>query len=471
MSARILVVDDIEANVRLLEAKLLAEYYDVITAVDGREAVQKAVDEAPDLILLDVMMPGMDGFEACQMIKADPQTAHIPIVMVTALSEVEDRVKGLDAGADDFLTKPVDDMALFARIRSLVRLKRASDEWRTREETSSQFGVTPGTGIPDAIDVGTSRVLVVRDASGVPDTVIGRMQDIGYDVASAEDQAEALHMATNQNFDTVVVNDWMPSGDILRLCSQLRSDERSRALPIVMVIAEGETERLTKALELGVTDYIVRPIDRDELHARIRTQVRRKRYDDELRQNYERSLTAALTDPLTGLNNRRYLEAHFVAVDKMLADANKPVSLMIIDIDRFKAVNDRFGHGVGDEVIKAVAQRIQNDLRSFDTAIRYGGEEFVVLMPNTLIAAAHAAAERLCEEVGETPIHASAPAGVIPVTVSVGVATEIAGQISLGELVQRADEALLQAKRDGRNRVVVAGGANPPPPQRAVAGI
>ncbi|MGH6980414.1 MAG: response regulator, partial [Stellaceae bacterium] len=134
MSARILVVDDVTVNVRLLEAKLASEYFNVLTAFNGEKALEIAKAERPDLVLLDVMMPGMDGFEVCKRLKADPVTAEIPVVMVTALSDVSDRVKGLEAGADDFLTKPVNDVALFARVRSLVRLRRMMEEWHHREE-------------------------------------------------------------------------------------------------------------------------------------------------------------------------------------------------------------------------------------------------------------------------------------------------------------------------------------------------
>src|SRR6185437_5347175 len=139
MSARILVVDDVEVNVRLLEAKLSAEYFNVLTANDGLTALRLAHEEQPDIILLDVMMPRLDGFEVCRRLKADPETHDIPVVMVTALSEAADRVRGLEAGADDFLTKPVNDIALFARVRSLVRLRRMMEEWRHREDVYDQF--------------------------------------------------------------------------------------------------------------------------------------------------------------------------------------------------------------------------------------------------------------------------------------------------------------------------------------------
>src|SRR5271154_2445801 len=128
MTARILVVDDVPANTRLLEAKLSAEYYQVATAQDGFEALRLANHWQPDLILLDVMMPELDGFETCRRLKDDSKTLHIPVVMVTALGEPEERLRGLEAGADDFLTKPVEYLTLMARIRSLVRLKRLLDE-------------------------------------------------------------------------------------------------------------------------------------------------------------------------------------------------------------------------------------------------------------------------------------------------------------------------------------------------------
>jgi two-component system cell cycle response regulator len=144
MTARILIVDDVPANLRLLESRLNAEYYQIATAQDGLEAIRLAHAWQPDLILLDVMMPNMDGYEACRRLKADPETQHIPIVMVTALAEASERLQALEAGADDFLTKPVEYDTLLARTRSLVRLKRMLDELRARGETARALGLSGG---------------------------------------------------------------------------------------------------------------------------------------------------------------------------------------------------------------------------------------------------------------------------------------------------------------------------------------
>src|ERR1700756_5210959 len=141
MSARILVVDTVPANVKLLEARLSAEYFDVLTANNGTEALKMCQRAECDMILLDVMMPDMDGFEVCRRLKTDPLTHHIPVVMVTALDSPADRVRGLEAGADDFLTKPVSDIVLLTRVRSLTRLKMMTDELRMRALTSLEIGV------------------------------------------------------------------------------------------------------------------------------------------------------------------------------------------------------------------------------------------------------------------------------------------------------------------------------------------
>ncbi|MEX2250373.1 MAG: response regulator, partial [Parvibaculum sp.] len=162
MTARVLIVDDVPANLKLLDAKLTAEYFDVFKASSGPEALTAAKEQQPDIILLDVMMPGMDGFEVCRRLKAAPETVHIPVVMVTALDQPADRVQGLEAGADDFLTKPLNDLALFARVKSLVRLKMVTDELRMREATGQRIGALTAGG-DNFLMKEPGRILVIDD--------------------------------------------------------------------------------------------------------------------------------------------------------------------------------------------------------------------------------------------------------------------------------------------------------------------
>ena len=297
MLARILVVDDNEVNVELLVAMLASEHYLVRTAFDGFEALAKIAAEKPDIVLLDVMMPELDGFEVCRCIKADPATAHIPVIMVTALSGVDDLVRGFDAGADDFVIKPVNGLALMARIDLQLRRKRDYE-------------------------------------------------------------------------------------DIL---------EQSRA------------------------------------------------------------------DPLTGAFNRGYFDAHAPRLAARCRPARQSLTVLMIDIDNLKQVNDTHGHPVGDRVLKQVVNRVTSALRPSDLVARMGGDEFAVVMPETDLDAALQVAERLRGRIAETPVEG------VAVTVSIGVAAsrpDVEEEIEV--TLQRADAAVYEAKRAGGNRVVADGSGEPP---------
>ena len=370
---------------------------------------------------------------------------------------MSDRVKGLEAGADDFLTKPVNDLALFARIRSLVRLKRAMDEWRARESTFTQFGLNDTAG-PGEEDLSLLQVLLVADDYGPSQRIVDTLGEVGYSVTHAVSTDEATARAADGDFHLILVDDRVDGDDVLRFCSQVRSNETTRQAPILIMLDDGDTERLAKALDLGVNDYLVRPVNKDELTARARTQIRRKQFEDNLRRQYEKSLTAAVTDSLTGLYNRRYLETHFEEITRDLRSSGRPISILIMDADHFKNVNDEHGHAAGDEVLRGIAQRVMGGIRGFDTPIRLGGEEFVVLMPNVDAKAAFGAANRLRSMIEEDPFEISDDGQTLPVTISIGVATGKAGENGLEELLEQADKALYSAKAAGRNRVASADG-------------
>jgi two-component system, cell cycle response regulator len=452
MTARVLVVDDILSNVKLLEAKLSAEYFDVVTAFNGLECLAKVAESAPDIVLLDVMMPGMDGFEVCRRIKSDPKTAHVPVVMVTALDQPADRVAGLEAGADDFLTKPVDDAALFARVRSLVRLKMMTDELRMRENTGQGMGlIDPAEAMTDTALSG--RVLVIEDRAESAAWFAAALEPM-HQVSSVDTFEEALVRVKGGDPDLVVVSLGMRGFDGLRLCSQLRSLPEGRNVPILVVVSDGDRRKLTQALEMGVNDYLTRPVDKNELVARVRTQLRKKRYADRLRHNVQLSLEMAITDQLTGLHNRRYMSRHLDNLVETAKKTSKPIAFVIMDIDYFKAVNDAYGHDIGDEVLKEFASRIAANVRGIDLACRYGGEEFVVVMPDTDVAFAMQVSERLRKSIETTPFPVSRDPRSLKLTISIGIAGSEGESDSANALLHRADQALYRAKRTGRNKVV-----------------
>ncbi len=436
----------------MLATKLSGEYYDVLTAADGPSALKIINEQSPDLILLDVMMPGMDGYEVCERIKKNPKTHHIPVVMVSALSEVSERVRGLDAGADDFLTKPVSDTTLFARVNSLIRLKQMMDQWRLRHETTKKMGLVGDSNHDCATIHGGARI-VLMDESPIEAERIRNILTRDNDEVTLIDTPGDVYYAVADADLVIISSNGAGCESYLRLCSQLRTREESRLLPILLIGDEADLSRLIKALNIGISDYVVRPIDKNELLARVRTLVRRKRYQDRLQMSLLDSLALALVDSLTGIHNRRYLTPHLEAVMKRQYEDGKPVSLLMIDIDNFKLLNDTYGHAVGDKVLCKVANHIARNIRGFDLVARYGGEEFVVVMPDTSIKVAVDVAERLCKIIGSDPIRVDGLDDAIEVTVSIGVAESNNGECDQEKLVDMADKEMYRAKSKGRNCV------------------
>jgi two-component system cell cycle response regulator len=453
MTARVLVVDDVPANVKLLEARLSAEYFDVTTAYSGEQALATCERAECDIVLLDVMMPDMDGFEVCRKLKTNPATHHIPVVMVTALDQPSDRVRGLEAGADDFLTKPVTDVALVSRVRSLARLKMVTDELRMRALTSKEIGIqSPEREAVTETGRG-GRVLIVDDRKSSYERIVATLA-VEHAVDVEADPSEALFRAAEGNYDLLIVSLGLQNFDGLRLCSQLRSLDRTRSVPILAMAEADNNQRLVRGLEIGINDYLIRPIDKNEMLARVRTQIKKKRYTERLRDNVQLSIEMAITDALTGLFNRRYMETHLSTLVEQAAARGKPIAVLIVDIDYFKAINDGHGHDAGDDVLREFALRIRKSIRNIDLACRYGGEEFVIVMPETDMAVATMVAERLRRRIATEPFAIQEASRNLDVTISIGIAALDGAADTAAAILKRADTALYRAKREGRNRVV-----------------
>ncbi|WP_431302934.1 PleD family two-component system response regulator [Sediminicoccus sp. BL-A-41-H5] len=447
MTARVLAVDDIAANLRLLEAKLQAEYYEVLLASSGQEALTTAFTQLPDVILLDVMMPGMDGYQVCSALKADARTQHIPVVMVTALTDSSERVRGLEVGADDFLSKPVDDATLFARLRALLRVKQVQDAWRLRAETARELGLESGAPEP-AISVANARAMILAE---VPEEMAAVRQALEADaiktvcVTSIEDAQKQL---AKGEFDLALLALPPDATEVLRLASRLRAQNNTRDLPLLLLADTAQKTQVLRGFDLGANDHAFRPLDPNELRARARNQIRRKRYQERLRTELDRSLEMAVTDQLTGLRNRRYVRRH---LDGLLR--TEEAAVLLVDIDKFKSINDTYGHNVGDVALREVAERLRVQLRAADVVARYGGEEFLAVLTGAPSAYALIVADRLREAIAAEPIRTGDV--VLPVTISIGVAVGGPG-VPADQLIGAADEALYRAKRDGRNRAYLA---------------
>ena len=305
------------------------------------------------------MMPDMDGFEVCRRLKTNPATHHIPVVMVTALDQPSDRVRGLEAGADDFLTKPISDVALIARVRSLARLKMMTDELRMRAVTSREIGIE----IPEreaVADTGRSgRVLIVDDRPASHERIAAMLAERARASTSRPIRARRCSAPPTA---TTTCSSCRSGSRISTRCGCAARSARSSA-PATCRSSRSprptDNARMVRGLEIGVNDYLMRPIDKNELLARARTQMRKHRYTERLRDNVQMSIEMAITDALTGLYNRRYMESHLGDAGRAGSARGKPLTVLVLDIDYFKSINDTHGHDAGDDVLREFALRIK----------------------------------------------------------------------------------------------------------------
>jgi two-component system cell cycle response regulator len=466
MPGRILIVDDVATNRVILRVKLTAARYNVVEAVDGAEALERARSERPDLILMDLSMPGLDGMEVCRRLKADPETAQIPVVIFSAYPDPSTKLRVLEAGAEEFMSKPLDEMALMARIRSLLRASHTKEELSLRDSTSRALGLVedsaPATQSPARVtlvagDTATARQWHDLLKDRLPDNLQIRTRE----AALTEERSSDLYMIACDLSGPAV-------GDGLHMIPELRAHAGTRQAAIVVVLSEASRKHAAMALDLGATDIVVGPLDGEEIALRLGTHLRRKRDADRLRKRLADGLELAVTDPLTGLYNRRYAMTHLTRVRKRARETGRSFAVMMLDLDRFKSVNDLHGHLAGDAVLRAVAERLKGNLRGVDLLARLGGEEFLAILPDCDATAATRAAERLRNIVQATPIELpKATKGTLREliqTVSIGVVvvgrtgdtdTPLLVCASEDDLLEQADKALYRAKSAGRNSITV----------------
>ncbi|RTK92810.1 MAG: PleD family two-component system response regulator [Rickettsiales bacterium] len=450
MTATVLVVDDLEQNVKLLEVKLLSEYYTVVTANSGAKALEMLSQNEIDIVLLDVMMPEMDGYETCRHIKSNQDTTHIPVVMVTALSEIEDRIKGLEAGADEFLTKPINDVALFAKVKSLTRMKTVVDELKLRNKTSEALGA-------ESIDIkdnfSDNKILLLDDDVIQSKNIKQNLEALTRQVMVISNLEEIYSLGSFIP-DLVIISCQMDSEDPLRIGVVLRSKPPFKNSILMLLAEEENIPMVIKGMEIGINDYFIYPVDKSELQARVKTQLRRKQYQDDLRKELEESVDLSTKDGLTGVFNRRYFDIHVKQMTEKAKQSNQKMCLMLFDMDHFKEVNDTYGHPAGDAVLKALTALLKTSFRVTDLIARYGGEEFVVLLGNTDITNGLKIAEKTREQVEQLEFIIPDKETPLKKTTSIGIAEYIYTE-TVEEFINRVDKALYEAKETGRNKVVV----------------
>ena len=459
MVGKILIVDDVATNRIVMKVRLTAAGYTPLLASDAASGLKRALNEAPDLILLELTLPDMSGLQLLQRLRAEPALRHVPIVVCSPILDAEARCAAFRAGADDFLQKPLDDQTLMARIRSFMRARDEVEGFSPHQDGIAMLGLAeaPATFYqPGVIAIITQRSEVALKlrremASYLPDRVLA--------MTAEQAMNEGIHSGTAPDV-FLIESDFNGPGSGLRLMSELRSRTHSRHAAFCVQSSLGSTIGAAVAFDLGAHDLVALGIPAEELALRLVRLLSRKREADAARASVQDGLRLAMIDSLTGLHNRRYGMAQLAAIADISRRSGQEFAVMVVDLDRFKSVNDRWGHAAGDAVLIDVADRLSRNLREGDLLARIGGEEFLIALPETSLSEARSIAERLCHAMEEAPVRIG-DLTALQVTVSIGLATSADATApgikdTLSELIDRADRALLYAKSAGRNQVTIS---------------
>lgn len=448
MHARILLVDPVPASRILLRATLGEAFASARQAATAAEALDALAEDRPDITVIHGQPPDMTAAALTRAIK--DRWPSCPVLIVAAAGAGAEVIEGLRAGADSVLRRPVDGALLLAQLRTLKRALGTQEEWQAREETARDLGFSE----PGADWAVLPRVALVGpvDRTGCVATWLADLSaETGLTLVPMDPQG-ALTGAPADAYILHADLDGPHAG--LALVAELRARAASRNAAVIVVLRAEDRAGAVIALDTGASDILTDRAATGELALRLAMQLRRKSETDRMRRSVEAGLRLAALDPLTGLWNRRYALPHLDRMAQRATETDQTWAVALFDIDRFKQVNDRFGHAAGDRVLAEVADRLRQHTRVVDLVARIGGEEFLVALPEGDLAVARQVAERIRLRVAETPIEVP---GLPPVTVTVsaGIALGAPG-VPATEVIARADRALMRCKTGGRNQVRVA---------------
>ena len=465
MQGTLVIADGVATNRILLKTKLSQSGYGIAVQDTAAAFLATARQVNPVLMILSDTLSDMSATELCATVRADAVLASVPLIAIAARPDGKARRALLAAGADEVFSYPLHQVILQARVRSLIRARTGAEELELR------LGAKRALGFSEARPVfaARARVALVAAERSTAESWRERLSDTGEAMElSAYGYGDAMSsIGERAPPDVVVIGLEGPDAAIgLRLLADFRANPATRHTAFLAILATATEEGLAaNALDLGAGDLMIHGFDAQELAMRLRNQIAQKQTQDWLRDSVKDGLRAAVLDPMTGLFNRRYAMPYLERLFSQSVQTGRQFAVMIADLDQFKSINDCHGHVAGDRILTETAHRLKDDLRAEDLVARIGGEEFLVVLPDSTREEARITAERLRNRIAGTPFLLPDGEGELRVTISIGVDvwTQDGGPAPPPEdgvraLLKRADKALYQAKNAGRNQVAFAAG-------------
>ncbi len=457
MQGTILILDGVSTNRIMLKVQLSAAYYHVVQSDGITGLLALARRTRPDLIITAMTLPDGTALDVRATLQQDPALGLVPIIAVTSQNDRSACLAALQAGIDDVLSQPIDDVILQARIRSLLRARSSTEELSLRDATPDALGMAE----PAASFAPVSRIALLTKDAATGALWRNRLKGVVQHQLLTHQMADIHALMADPVPDAFVVDLTGPRPDIgLRLLADLRARSMTRKAALLAVVPPKVPALVADALDRGAHDVLQSGFCADELSLRLTAQLHRKACSDRLRDTVRDGLRAAMRDPMTGLYNRRYALPHLAAVSQDAMQSGRPFAVLLADLDHFKQINDRYGHQAGDSVLTETARRITAHLRGLDMVARIGGEEFLIVLPDTDQATATQIAGQVCREINARPFTCPGLPGPIEVTISIGAVigpvdtrTGLDADKQASALIGHADRALYEAKGSGRNKV------------------
>jgi two-component system cell cycle response regulator len=453
--ARIMIVNDDPENAKLLSAKLAKNQYEVLQAYGGMEAIEKAIKNSPDLILIDIMMSDLNGYEVTKWLKNESKTAHIPVILITALDSSKDKMQVFKSGADDFLSKPVNTIELLARVKSMLQLKKYQEQLLILRRSEEKFAFSGNQKVVTEQEKNLPRVLLVTDDEKDTKLIKSYLHSQTYHVMLAGNGKEALDLAITEKIDLILLDITMLDVDDFKTCKRLKEMDETRNIQIILITDLLKLEDKIHGFESGADDFLFKPFNSSELLAKIKVLLKKKSYIDEINRHYEAALSSAITDGLTGLYNRTYLNQLLDQEVKRSMRHGYQIALIMIEFDDFKIYNDALENLDGDNIFRELAQQIRKNIRDIDIATRYGGKKLVIVLPYTDREGALGVAERILKMFHSQTFDQDFNSIPKNISASISIALCPTDARTKESLIQKADTALYRAKKQGKNQICV----------------